>query len=76
MWRTRLRSFIEIGAWERCLKSGQLKSRKKEEKKKKKMWRRSPLVHGDGFMMETDSYTFLGIILDKKIKFQKPLSYA
>ena len=34
MWRTRLRSFIEIGAWERCLKSGQLKSRKKEKKKK------------------------------------------
>jgi len=26
MWRTRLRSFIEIGTWERCLKSGELKS--------------------------------------------------
>ena len=36
MWRTRLRSFIEIGAWERCLKSGELKSRKKKKEKKKK----------------------------------------
>ena len=36
MWRTRVRSFIEIGAWERCLKSGELKSRKKKKKKKKK----------------------------------------
>ena len=23
MWRTRVRSFIEIGAWERCLMSGE-----------------------------------------------------
>ena len=23
MWRTRLRSFIEIGAWERCLGEGE-----------------------------------------------------
>ena len=34
MWRTRLRSFIEIGAWERCFKSGELKSRKKKKEKK------------------------------------------
>jgi len=33
MWRTRLRSLIEIGTWERCLKSEELKSRKKKEKK-------------------------------------------
>ena len=35
MWRTRVRSFIKIRAWERCLKSGELKSRKKEKKKEK-----------------------------------------
>ena len=34
MWKTRVRSFIEIGAGERCLKLGELKSRKKEKKKK------------------------------------------
>ena len=32
MWRTRLRKFIEMGAWERCLKSGELKSLKKKKK--------------------------------------------
>ena len=31
IWRTRLRSFIEIGACERCLKSRELKSRKKKK---------------------------------------------
>ena len=44
MWRTRLRSFIEIGAWERCLKSGQLKSNEKEEKKKKEMCVLNPKI--------------------------------
>ena len=32
-----------------------------------------PLVLGDGFIMETDSYKFLGIILDKKLNFKNHL---